>query len=372
MINCEEIMVKALRAYPKFLASLITREDIFPIEIKGDKGNKLPLLKRTQGMKNIFKNSKDSLGYGYSLLTINKNTKSEGSQTFISKILFQNEWDFIRFLDMGNEVESFKVSTKKLLKYPLRELIITKPKLIANNLEIIDDVIKVMDFFIHNSVGAYYVRELPIDVHTKFIENNSSFLITLLDIVLHAESIDFAEKSFSKRYGLRFDDNFYIYIRSLDSELKLNGFLEVVLPWDQVNNLKIKPTNIFIVENRVNYLLYKNRVNSIVIWGRGRAVTKLKELDLLSNSKIYYWGDIDPSGFEILNSLRLYYPNVVSLYMDNSTLKNYRDFIVQIKGFKEMELKNLTTDELKIYKSLFCGDYQIRLEQENIRPKYMT
>lgn len=367
MINCNDIKGKALKLYSKFLTSIVSGQDIFPMEIKGDKGVKLPLLQRIEGMKNLHKNSRDSLGFGYTLITVNKNTKSEGSQTFISNIVFQTRTDFLKFIEKEDETESFINCVEKLLVYPLRELILKSPKLIVHNLEIIDDSIKVIEFFIHNSVNGYYVRELPIDIHTKFIENNSSLLITLLDYILPENSINLEEKVFSKRYGLRFDENFYIYIRSLDPNLKLNGFTEIVLPLDEVYKLKIYPTNVFIVENRVNYLLFKNREDSVVIWGRGWAVTKLKGLDLLKRSTIRYWGDIDPSGFEILNSLRNYYPESKSLYMDRVTLKSYSEFIVQIKGFKEMKLINLTTPELELYKSLFYGEYQVRLEQENIR-----
>lgn len=367
MINNDEIIHKAKKLYGTFLTSTISGENIFPINIKGDKGNKLSLIKRTHGMKNLYKNSKQTLGYGYSLITTNKNTKNEGSQTFISDIIISSEFDFLKLIGMEEQTKMFKTATKKLLNYPLKQLILTKPKLIINNLDIIDDVIKVLEYFIHNNVDSYYVRDLPIDVHTKFIENNSSFLILLLDNILPEPAINLDEKKFSNRYGLKFDDNFYIYIRSLDSDIKLNGFSEVVLPWNEAQNLKAAPVNIFIVENRLNYLLFKSRTNSIVIWGRGRAVTKLKELDLLSKSNIYYWGDIDPSGFEILNSLRGYYPESKSLYMDNTTLQNYSEFIVQIRGFKEMELLNLTKAESNLYKSLFCDGYQIRLEQENIR-----
>lgn len=367
MITLDDIKKKAIRNYAKVLSSLIYGESIFPLVITGKKGNNISLLNRIEGMKKIYDGSKNKLGYGYTIETITKNKKGEGEQTLISKILFNNPKDYLHFLGKVDECNIFLDSIKKLEPYNLNSLFIDKPMILINNLNIVDDVIKVLDYFINNSVKGLYLRELPIDVDTKFIERNKGFVSKLLDIVLPDDRINFDHKDFSKRYGLKYDDNFYIHIRSLDPDIKINGFKEIALPLTEANSINIKPKKIFIVENRVNYLIYPQNKESIIIWGMGRAVTLLRDLDFFDGAKLFYWGDIDPTGFEILNSLRFYYQSVESLYMDSVTLEEYSSFIVEIKGFKKMKLEYLSKDELILYHSLFKNDYQIRLEQENIR-----
>ncbi len=368
MINSEEIKEKAFKQFPNYLSSILQETTIFPLVIKGDKGVKLSLFKRLEGMKNLYNNSRDVLGFGYALETISMNTKHEGVQTFISNIIFYTDTDYLKFIGMEDAVSKFIINTNKLRVYQLESLIITNPMLFINNQDIIDDSIKVLDYFINNSVSDFYIRELPIDVHTKFIENNSSFLSTLLDqVLLDKGKTDSEEKEFSKRYGLKVDDNFYIYIRSLDKNLKLNGFSELVLPYREIKNLHSEPQNVYIVENRTNYLLFRSVSDSVVIWGQGKAVTRLQGIDFIKRSNIYYWGDIDPTGYEILSSLRQFYPQVESIYMDFETLNAYRDLVINITGFKMIELNFLTPQENEIYKSLFCDGYQLRLEQENVR-----
>ena len=56
------------------LYEVITKTTIFPLVIKGDKGVKLSLFKRLEGMKNLYNNSRDVLGFGYALETISMNT----------------------------------------------------------------------------------------------------------------------------------------------------------------------------------------------------------------------------------------------------------------------------------------------------------
>ena len=139
------------------------------------------------------------------------------------------------------------------------------------------------------------------------------------------------------------------------------------MPLAEINNITLNLQRIYIVENRVNYLIYPKEDNSIVIWGRGRAVTLLKGINFFTGIDIFYWGDIDPTGFEILDSLRVYYPQVKSMLMDRTTLNEYSRFVTTIKGFNPISLPNLTQEELEVYSSLFKDGYQLRLEQENVR-----
>lgn len=367
MINSKEIRDKAQKQYIKLLKSLLTGEDIFPLTIPGNRGANLPYLQRIEGMKELRKNSKAVLGYGYTLETREKQSRMEGVQTVISRIIFSNREDLLKFLGREQEYTHFLATVEKLKPYSIDDFIINRPKTILDNMEIMDDVIKVLDYFINNPVSSYFIRELPIDVDTKFIENNRTIISNLLEFLLPQNRININEKIFEKRYGLKYDDNFYIHIRSLDKKLQIGGFSELAIPINEIMNLQIKPKQIYIVENRTNYLIFPERENALVIWGRGRAVTLLKDIPQLKSAELFYWGDVDPTGFEILNSLREYYPHTISIHMSGDILNICSKFITRITGFKKCELNNLNKDEEELYSSLFFPDYQLRLEQENIR-----
>ncbi|WP_187759690.1 Wadjet anti-phage system protein JetD domain-containing protein [Thiospirochaeta perfilievii] len=78
-------------------------------------------------------------------------------------------------------------------------------------------------------------------------------------------------------------------------------------------------------------------------------------------------GYIDPQGFEILNNLRSYYPNVASILMDNKTFDDYNEYAHGISLVKQLDLPYLTKEERELYKRLFNNNECLRLEQERIR-----
>ncbi len=47
-----------------------------------------------------------------------------------------------------------------------------------------------------------YIRELPVEVHTKFIEENKGVLKNLLDYLLPEGMVHTGETDFEKRFGL--------------------------------------------------------------------------------------------------------------------------------------------------------------------------
>lgn len=56
------------------------------------------------------------------------------------------------------------------------------------------DTIKVCKYFTEHPRPHLYIRELPIEVHTKYIEENKDLLKSLLDELLPASTITLNEK----------------------------------------------------------------------------------------------------------------------------------------------------------------------------------
>ena len=103
--------------------------------------------------------------------------------------------------------------------------------------------------------------------------------------------------------------------------------------------------------------------NSFAIWGGGFAVTLLGGIDWLAAKQLYYWGDIDVHGFQILSKIRTCYPKIQSLLMDKATFRQYH---TGDRGgdFNALELHNLTEQEDELYKTLLVENW--RVEQEKV------
>lgn len=87
--------------------------------------------------------------------------------------------------------------------------------------------------------------------------------------------------------------------------------------------------NILIAENKMNFLTLPLITSTIAIWsGGGFNIGYLKNATWLLNKNIFYWGDIDEHGFQILHQLRNYYPQAKSVMMDRHTFDLFHTYAV--------------------------------------------
>jgi hypothetical protein len=161
---------------------------------------------------------------------------------------------------------------------------------------------------------------LPIQVHTKFIENNTGIIRELLDIII-AEYVNFEEKKFEPRFNLKYDEplvRFRIMDESISQKL-FGGIDDVSIPISAFQNIALPIHTVYIVENKINMLTFPDYRNGIVIFGKGFGVDLMKNVEWLKTKKIYYWGDLDAHGFQILSEIRTHFKQVESFLMDRQT-----------------------------------------------------
>jgi len=96
----------------------------------------------------------------------------------------------------------------------------------------------------------------------------------------------------------------------------------------ELNKLNIACSNIFIVENKMTFLSFPDINASLVFFGAGYSVSELKEISWIKNKNIYYWGNIDAQGFEILSQLRHHFPYAKSMLMSKIIFQKYNEFVV--------------------------------------------
>jgi len=368
VITVSEIKEKSLKRYLFVLKSLLNKEEPFPLIIPGNKKGNEDFLKRRNELQKLLQNSDKNKKSSYSLELEEIETRKEGKQTKIKKIYFSNLEKYLDFIDKKKEAEKFFYNYMLFIKtFPqLKEWLMENSNKIIKISDKMEDILKVCLFFNEKSIPYCYIRELPIEVSTKFIEENSSFLIQIIDqlkpnLTEKRESSDFAI-----HFGLKKANGFLFRIR-LPKGKKALGIKEIGIPLNELSNLTIDFEETIIIENRVNYLTCPTAENRLIIWGSGKAVTLLKGWQILKEKKIRYWGDIDAEGFAILNSLRKIFPQTKSVLMDSKTFQKNNQWIQTISTGSPLELQYLTEKEASLYKSLFSSDGKtLRLEQENI------
>lgn len=371
MITSIEIKKKALRKYPEYLRNVAAGTDFQPIEILCDKKASNTMAEFHKELEDIRSLSKEVKGYGYTIVWKTIKTKLLGTQDLPSRITFETADDYERFLQKKKEVADFRRDAARISeKFPkLQHWIEKYPQKVIENSEDWADIGKVLDYFLKNPQPQLYIRELPIEVHTKFIEQHKIVIGELLNVVIE-DYVNTNEKDFEKRYNLRYDEPL-VRIKLLDRTLAtkfFNGMDDITIPVSQFLKLHIPITKAFVVENKVNFLTFPPVANSIVIWGRGYGVAPIKDSELLKSIDLIYWGDLDAQGFEILSQFRSYFAHVKSLLMDKATFDNY--FEKEYGTPSKISVKlNLTTEEEELYQYIKVNNY--RLEQEKIPQRYV-
>ncbi|MFN7832270.1 MAG: DUF3322 domain-containing protein, partial [Bacteroidota bacterium] len=206
MITPDEIKKKANSKYTVFLRELVQGIPFSRLVIAGDKSySRSSWPDFQQEIQSIISHSKEKKGFGYTLEFQQVKTKYLGLQDLPRLICFETESDFLRFLGKEKEVERFKTDVNTITaSIPLLgEWIAKNPGKVVDNHGKWDSLLKVCHYFRQNPKPDLYIRELPVTVHTKFIEQHQGILRELLDVVI-AEHANSGENQFEKRFNLKY------------------------------------------------------------------------------------------------------------------------------------------------------------------------
>ena len=376
MITAKEIKDKTERKYTSFLQSLVERRPFEKMVIRGDKSyTKSSLTEFEREIQQIHSHSKEKKGFGYTLEFQKIKTKHLGTQDLPISIYFDNEKDFLRFLGKENEVDFFKSNVEIILgEFPeLKEWTIKNPKKVIDNANEWRNILQVCQYFKENPKPNFYIRELPVKVHTKFIQRNKSIIRELLDVLIY-EHVNTEEKEFEKRFYLRYAEP-QIRFKVLDKTISDRFFSvidDIAVPVSQFQKLKLPIKKVLVVENKTTLyttLTLPKMNDTIAIFGSGYSVFNLKNVKWFDGLKILYWGDIDVQGFEILSRFRTYFPQTKSILMDEQTFEKFFENDNGTPTNVSTKL-NLTEDETELYDILKTDNW--RLEQEKIPFDYVN
>lgn len=373
MITVSEIKKKANTLYKEYLQSLIeANQSFFPRQIRSNKKPSEDFIKMKEELNELISCSTDRKSYGYSIHYETINTKKHGVQSLPQSITFECEDNYLKFIGKEKEVALFKKNVLQITsEFPqLLNWYQNNPFSITANSERWNDILKVCRYFISNPNPNLYIRQLPIEIHTKFIEENKAIIQSSLDILIHNHIQDQNERVFEKRFGLKCKP-VQIRIRILDPDIANKYFsrlTDISITEGELRTLDLDCSKIYITENEMNFLTLPTIKNAIVIFGKGFAINTLKNVNWLQSKSIFYWGDIDIHGFQILSQLKGYLPNTKSIMMDMSTYEQFKEMSVENKVANPPKLSNLDASEICMYE--FLKENGRRLEQEKITYLY--
>lgn len=382
MISFANLQKKIERLYPKVLKAHVEQESVFPLVIPFDKSFPNELSQWQQLIAPIIAHSHEHFLNGYSITYTTLHMRKHGLQTIIKEISFDTAQQFIAYINKEEEYQLFVSNVSKILNV-YSEL---KNWLSQNTASVLqyslswDGLLQIVHYFMANPKPGVFVREIPVFVHTKFIEQHKSVLYALLNELLPDSAIEeqyTGVSQFEWRFGLKLSSP-RLRIRLLDKDFARfynSGLTDIEASVEELAKIQWPLQKIIVLENKKNFenadvfLTLPNIKDSAVIFGSGKAVGLLAKLKWLQPIPILYWGDMDAEGFEMLHQLRMIFPQTASFCMDEETFNAFHEFAVEGSGAKERALLTLTSVESILYQRL-CSNNR-RLEQERISHVFM-
>lgn len=349
--------------YPDFLRSIVNGTTFFPLPVRFGKPSP------TEDFNKLRReiNALTEANLGCNIEWTEVNSRRWGKQRFPQRLEFGDETSYLRALGKTKEVARFRenLAITRQRCPVLVAYLETRP---SDAVEFVDDwagLLEVCCFLRLHPRPNLYARELPLSVDTKFVERYQTVLARLLSVVLPTNAIVEAER-FEERFGLRYEQP-QIRLRLLDESLRTTlgvPFRDVALPSEEFQNLGWNNLRVLVSENKMTFLTLPCVPRTIGVWGAGNAAALLHSVSWLADCELFYWGDVDAQGFEILARLREAFPRTKSIMMDAATMTRFRDLCVAGVVSNAQIRPQLTSTEEKAHQLVRASN--LRLEQERI------
>lgn len=216
-----------------------------------------------------------------------------------------------------------------------------------------------------------FLRALPVRyVDTKFLEQNYSLVEQIVNLLYAGEVL--ASGGLLVWLNCQANPAGWLWVRPLcqRSRQALGGMPLLQLATETLRSVELPAHRILVVENVQSGLALPELENTIAVFGGGKNISWLSAT-WLEQKCVGYWGDIDSEGLRILADARRRLPTIDALMMDETTVREHSERMVDEPDSAWMEPIGLEPHELRLFRDLRSGRFgNTRLEQERIAPDY--
>ena len=323
MLTPSDILRQAQRKYPDFVAAHFRGETFFPLPVRfGQPSPSSSLTQLRHEVDKLWEGSHEFARHGYRVEFEERRMRLHGKQRLPVRVWFESSDDFLRFIGQVDNFQQLRADVADALEAApeMHSWIREKARTLIANLHPREGraLGLAVDALHRRPKPNCFAREIALHgVSGKFIENNLALIANILrDIGSPAwsEALDVHDQ-----LGLRIAPRM-LRLMWLDGKGEDFG-----LPSSRFSQPR-DVENILIVENLRSFLTLPSIPRTLAIFGEGRASQTLSRTTWISATRCFYWGDIDPYGFNILASLRAAFSGMQSVLMDRTSFERFRDF----------------------------------------------
>lgn len=376
-MTLDDLRNKATRKLNEVLRALIFDEPIFPMPIPVKKPKATaPLPEWRETNQLIRSQSKEALGYGFTVEWARVNSKRHGLNDFPVRLTFQCADDYLKYVEAEVEAKTVMENATVIAQFgpDASSWCASHLAMIRKPCATIQNAIKILAYLKANPRPGIYARQLSVQVPTKFFEQERGLLEALFE-EFAPECLIQNAGGLEERLGLMTKESL-IEFRTLDPDVQTLPFGHAMATARELTE-KVAYFDAFetviVVENHVPFLILPELPKTLTIMGNGYAVRRLVDVLWLKEKRVLYWGDIDLSGFAILAQFRACHPHAESLMMDMNTWQHFSSQLQKheaAQSINDSELYFLTPEERSMVEML-RGNSGARLEQEHIDYEYI-
>lgn len=372
-MNSVNFIQQLEKKYVDFLKNRICENQFEQIILRGGKNKPDNSIDLHNAIKMFLKFEKSENKKGWDIEWEEWISKKIGKQRWPAKVIVNSAEDFLFLIQKEKEILVFNQILTDLKKWRpgITGWLVKYPEVLLRHIDNWVGLCAVVDYLLSNDVTTYYIRNLPVPVHTKFIEENEGIILSLLQH-FNSENGDIDYTSLVHAVGLKRKPVLFA-IRWLDEELayqNTQGMEVLGITPENLRNRNWEITELWMVENETALFMLPKRKHSLAICSRGKALELLRDITWLNNVKLYYWGDMDEDGYAMLRQCRKLYPHTVSVLMDINALQFHgAEIRKQPTKYRYPNLSELTLSEANALEKLF--EINGRLEQESLSHEYI-
>lgn len=360
------------KQYKGYLKNVILGKAFEPLVLRGGKDRPQRYEELDRQVRLFQQFEKGIHPQGWSIEWEDWTSKKVGKQLWPSVIKVDTEEDYLFLIDKQEESGLFKEQLERLCgwKPGVRDFLYHKPEKVLELKDKWTGICGVIDYLLTNDVAGMYLRSLVVPVHTKFIEEHKGII---LDLLKYFDSTRFPveAKDMEEELGL----NKYPYLfeaRWLDNELAAKytaGMKTFAVEASYLGQVQWIINRIILVENKANLYQLPPMPGTFAIFSSGKALHLLKEIELFRKPAIFYWGDLDEEGFNMLHHFRSFYPHTKSLMMDEEIVIHHFEEKGTQHKYKQEPGNMLSTSEQAAFNRL--KEVNGRIEQEKLQLSYV-